>query len=332
MSGINPVEQSKGDARGFTPPLTPPHHHAEGVSSTRREGDRSASAASRDGLDAHPVVRQHFGRRLKEGAPDAFREANRRLYEHYKALPQKLYGKELPDTLEEMQPLFAAIAHGCAAGLHQEVFDEVLWVRVFRRNEYFILHKMGNYNAALGALAHFFGPPWGRPHSSLTPTDQAVALAQAAFALRPLGRLREAVETTRATVRLFLNREEPNEYSWRQAEAAASNLSELLLLLGEVGPAVATARESVEYAHRSKDLFRLLTNQVRLGDALHQSGNFEESEALFRQPNGRKMRTYQIPFSTASMAFNIASSYWIGSFTARFRSVLNGLSQGFRTC
>ncbi len=31
----------------FTPPLTPPRHHAEGVSSTRREGNRSASAARR---------------------------------------------------------------------------------------------------------------------------------------------------------------------------------------------------------------------------------------------------------------------------------------------
>ena len=35
-----------GDARGFTPPLTPPHHHAGGVSSTRREGKPHASTFS----------------------------------------------------------------------------------------------------------------------------------------------------------------------------------------------------------------------------------------------------------------------------------------------
>ena len=58
------------------------------------------------------VERQHFGRRLKEGAPDAWREPNRRLYEHYKALPSSLYGKVLPDALEEMEPRLAAIAHG----------------------------------------------------------------------------------------------------------------------------------------------------------------------------------------------------------------------------
>jgi hypothetical protein len=89
-------------ARVFTPPLTPPR---------QGEGDRSAFAAT-GGLDAHPVERQHFGRRLKEGAPDAWREANRRLYEHCKALPSSLYGKVLPDTLEEMEPRLAAIAHG----------------------------------------------------------------------------------------------------------------------------------------------------------------------------------------------------------------------------
>ena len=32
---------------------------------------------------------------------------------------------DLPDTLEEMQPLFHAIAHGVAAGHVQEVYDEV---------------------------------------------------------------------------------------------------------------------------------------------------------------------------------------------------------------
>ena len=121
----------------------------------------SAEDPAHPGLDAHPVVRQHFGRRLKEAAPEVFREANGRLYEHYKALPEKLWGKELPDTLEEMQPLFAAIAHGCAAGLHQEVFAEVYYRKVQRRGtENFTMSKLGAVNADLGHPQRAAAEPW----------------------------------------------------------------------------------------------------------------------------------------------------------------------------
>ena len=80
-----------------------------------------------DTLDAHPLVREHFGQQLREEHPNAWREGNKRLYEHYKqAAP------ELPDTLEEMAPLFAAVAHGCAAGRHKETLNEVYSRRIQR--------------------------------------------------------------------------------------------------------------------------------------------------------------------------------------------------------
>jgi tetratricopeptide (TPR) repeat protein len=229
-------------------------------------------------LDAHPVMRQHFGRRLKEAAPAAFAEANRRLYEHYSALPEKLWGKELPDTLPEMQPLFAAIAHGCAAGLHQEVFDAVFYDRIQRKEEGHAVHKLGALSAFLGALAHFFDPPWGRPHPSLREADQAVALNFAGFALRALGRLREAAEPFRGYVDATCKQE-----NWVHAAAAASNLSELLLTLGDLGEAVAAAREGVAYADKSGDAFWRMGNRTTLADALHQAGETREAEALFAE-------------------------------------------------
>src|SRR5204862_8160403 len=36
----------------FTPPLTPPRHHAEGVSSTRREGNLSSTLHGRRSIDS----------------------------------------------------------------------------------------------------------------------------------------------------------------------------------------------------------------------------------------------------------------------------------------
>jgi hypothetical protein len=43
-------------------------------------------AAKPHDLDAHPLVRAHFGARLKARQPNVFRAANLRLYEHYKLL------------------------------------------------------------------------------------------------------------------------------------------------------------------------------------------------------------------------------------------------------
>ena len=63
-------------------------------------------------LDTHPLVREYFGERLQKANPKAFREGHNRLFEYYRALPEM----DLPDTLEEMRPLFRAVLHGARAG------------------------------------------------------------------------------------------------------------------------------------------------------------------------------------------------------------------------
>jgi hypothetical protein len=53
--------------------------------------------------------------------PEAWRAAHRRLYEHLSATTKE--GDQ--PTLEDLQPLYQAVAHGCQAGLQQEVCDKV---------------------------------------------------------------------------------------------------------------------------------------------------------------------------------------------------------------
>ncbi|MCP5047132.1 MAG: toll/interleukin-1 receptor domain-containing protein, partial [bacterium] len=78
--------------------------------------DRDKNNNQPDSLDCHPLVREHFAERLKQEHPTGWKAAHQRLYGYYKNLPKK----ELPDSLQEMEPLFSAVAHGCLAGLHQE--------------------------------------------------------------------------------------------------------------------------------------------------------------------------------------------------------------------
>ncbi|MBL8171890.1 MAG: ATP-binding protein, partial [Acidobacteria bacterium] len=63
-------------------------------------------------LDAHPLVREYFGARVKAQQQEAWRAAHRRLYEHLCATTAD---KDQP-TLADLQPLYQAVAHGCQAG------------------------------------------------------------------------------------------------------------------------------------------------------------------------------------------------------------------------
>jgi hypothetical protein len=144
-------------------------------------------------LDAHPLVREHFREQLKRERPQAWREANGRLYEHLKRT-----AKQFPDTVEGMSPLYAAVLHGCAAGRYQEVFDQVYSRRIQRGGKHFNLHKLGAFGADLAALSGFFEVPWRQPVARLKGADRAFVLNEAGIDLHALGQLQEAAEPMQA--------------------------------------------------------------------------------------------------------------------------------------
>lgn len=260
-------------------------------------------------LDAHPLIREYFAERLKSSPlapreepaatanektlddskrhaaaepPDhlaerdsysAWREAHRRLYEHLCESTQE--GDE--PTLEALQPLYQAVAHGCQAGLQQEALDQVLFARIDRRQAYSI-NKLGMSGAHLGAFACFFQKPWSKPVETVTAADIAWLFQGAAFCLRAAGRLKEATEPMRAGLDMCVKQE-----NWKQAAIHASNLSELDLTLGEVAGAMGDAEESVTYADRSGDSFQRYSKRTTHADALHQAGRRAEAEARFRE-------------------------------------------------
>jgi tetratricopeptide (TPR) repeat protein len=299
-------------------------------------------------LDAHPLVRAHFGARLKRVAPEVFRAAHLALYEHYKLLglpaefrtpeaygtllykveqpegplerrvresiegqlseenapyvapifwsanPErmreaaKLIGtpafhagleKFLPGDLAGMAPLFAAIAHGAAAGEQRAAYREVFWPRIRRGNEAYTSHKLGALSQDLAALAHFFAEPWSTPAQELPERDRALMLGEAAFSLRAQGRLRDAEEAYAAAVRAF-KRLEGEE---RSVAINSGNLGEARLALGDVRGAVASAHEAVDHADRAEDAFQRITARTTLADALHQSGDHDGAAALFTE-------------------------------------------------
>ncbi len=255
-------------------PLNPRHFDEERGEISNTAAQISRAARNDTLLDCHPLIREHFGAQLKNNQPKAWKTAHKTLYKYYKALPEK----EFPDTLEEMQPLFHAVAHGCAAGLHQQALDKVYWPRIKRGEKQYIYHKLGAFGDDLTVVSHFFEKPWRVPAQNLEPMYQAGVLNWAGFGLRALGRLREAVEPTQAAVENFVQQK-----NWQQAAINASNLSQLQLTIGDVADAIKTAHQSVEYADQSDDLFQRMGNRTTYADALYQAGQQEEALALFQE-------------------------------------------------
>ena len=246
-------------------------------------------------LDCHPLIREHFGEKLRAQHPGAWCEAHNRLYEYYKSLPEK----ELPDTLEEMMPLFQAVGHGCRAGRHQDALHEVYWPRIKRRNESYSTAKLGAFGAELAALSGFFEELWSRPTANLTEPVKAFLLNQAGFRLRALGRLAEAVEPFEVGLKLRIALRD-----WGNAARNADNLSELLLTLGHVPQALEYAEQSVKYADDSGDAFLRMVMRTISADALHQAGRLGEADVAFREAEAmQKERQPEHPLLSSLQGF-----------------------------
>lgn len=238
-------------------------------------------------LDAHPLMREYFARQLREQQPDAWRAAHGRLFEHLCASTKE---GDRP-TLEDLQPLYQAVAHGCLAGLQQRARADVYRDRILKgtgSGGSYSTKKLGAVSSDLGAVACFFDQPWQRVSPTLTDAEQAWLLNDAAYSLRALGRLTEALEPMRAGLDEAVAQDD-----WTNAAIYASNLSELELTLGEVVAAVQDAAQSVTHADRSGDALERMLNRTAHADALQQAGH--QAEALKEFHEAEQMQQERQP-------------------------------------
>jgi tetratricopeptide (TPR) repeat protein len=136
-------------------------------------------------LDTHPLVREYFGKQLRKQRTEAWKECNRRLFNHYRTI-----APQLPNTFREMEPLFLAVISGCKAGLFHETLREVYLPRIQRGDASFAANVLGARGPLLTVLAHFFEHGrWGSPvqtgvgRQTLTAEDQLFILMQAGLYL-----------------------------------------------------------------------------------------------------------------------------------------------------
>jgi tetratricopeptide (TPR) repeat protein len=230
-----------------------------------------------ESLDAHPLVREWFGQRLRKSNEAAWRAAHGRLFDYLQDSTKE--GSE--PTLKEFEPLYQAIAHGCRAGRYEEALDNVYVGRILRRRldghiEFYAPHKLGALGIGLATISWFFETAYDVPAKGLAPQAQTFVLAEAAIALREQGRLVEGISANQAVLQQY---EEARD--WRNAAVAAANLGEAELLTGRVTDAVATAMRGIDFADNSGDPFQAMARRADRATVICTAGRLDESEALF---------------------------------------------------
>jgi tetratricopeptide (TPR) repeat protein len=228
-------------------------------------------------LDAHPLLREYFANQLRTQHPNAWQAAHHRLYDY---LCQNTTDKPAP-TLDELDPLYQAVAHGCLAGRQQHALDDVYYSRITKRDEHYTLNKLGAFGSELGAVSCFFDSLWDRVSPALTRDAQAWLIGQAASMLQAVGRLSEALAPMRASAE-FERKTSSNTV------VRYNNLSQLECALGDIAAAIADAERCVVYADGGDDSFNVVVSRTLLGHVLHQAGRRNEASTLFQEAEAKQ--------------------------------------------
>jgi tetratricopeptide (TPR) repeat protein len=240
--------------------------------------------SSPDSLDAHPLVREWFGERLRQTNETAWKNAHSRLYEHLRDMTKE---GDTP-TLEDLAPLYQAVSHGCRAGRHQEALVAIYRDRICRRRpnggiEYYARRQLGAVGSDLAAISSFFDRPYAAPTVELTPDAQSWVLSEVASLLLAQGRFAEALVALRTALQM-----DETAKDWRSAAVDANNIAEGELVLGEIAMAIQSASLSVKYADIGGHQFDMEDHRALQGAMLHAAGQFSDAQSLFSDAEQRQ--------------------------------------------
>lgn len=250
------------------------------INSTDAHSDRT--------IDCHPLIREYFAQTVRGASPNGWREANNRLFEFLKSkAPQSNF-----PTIEDLEPLYHAIRHGCQAGLHKEAYFVIYRPFIRRENEFYSERILGALDWEGAAMACFFEEAWTRPASVFDEEISAWLLNSAGLLLRNQTRYGEASSAFNAALNHCMESRPPD---WYNAAQDAINLSETKLWQGNLEEAEADARKAVQFSFLKNEIERKPDRQwdalSLVAHILHQRGQLDEVAALFQRAEQIKARS-----------------------------------------
>ena len=223
-----------------------------------------------DELDAHPLIREYFGIRLRRDHPLAWKQAHSRLWRHYRDQP----GPAELTTIDDLTPVERAVTHASLAGELEEA------VRLYEHRVKGRIAAHGFYAFDISLLLNFFDDPWRQVSPRLPESKQTGLLAQAASSLRSSGRLSEAAEAIQYNCQILRRTRQ-----WRSYVEQRVELVQVLIQVGRLRQAIDEATQAVAAAGEHRVSSQIADLECFLGHAYHLSGNTREADRAFRRSN-----------------------------------------------
>jgi len=220
------------------------------------------------GIDAHPVIRQHFAERLAKSNESAWQEAHVALSNFYAAQPKE----QRPNSLREMAPLFLAVHHGCLAKEYKDTLDTICKGRILEEKEHYSRNRVGAHGVKLSMLAGFFQKQWLEPVKELNKVDAAFVMHHASVELRALGRMNDVLAPAGAALKMRVELG-----LWKDAVRTSGNLAQAHLALGNISEAIDIFQQCIDYADKSSDPGSQAASRAVLANSLNQAGKLQEA-------------------------------------------------------
>ncbi len=220
---------------------------------------------------AHPLIKGYFESDFDEHNKKL---CHKRIYQYFGE-----YAPKWPETLEEMQPLFEQVYHGCAAGLYDEVLYDVYWEKILRKEEYFITQKLGAWETAL-SLAKTFFPEGNLSQMPLVSvkTVQSFLLNEVGLALLNTGMPKEAAKPFLTTIQMYIKAKD-----LKNTSTGYRNLADLQFRSGELESGLESAKKALDAAKKAKSDQYVVNSKAYFAWILHLMGKSEEASKEFRQ-------------------------------------------------
>ncbi|MFH1564062.1 MAG: tetratricopeptide repeat protein [Nitrospirota bacterium] len=266
----------------------------------------------------HPLIKNYFEKGLAKEARIAI---NRRLYHYIGSL-----APEIPKSLEEMQPLFEQIYHGCKAGMYQEAYWDVYIEKVQRGDEGFLVKKLGAWETDLSLIQNFFSCGDFQKEPLVTEIgDKSYLLNGAGFSMRMLGRLKEAEGLYKKGIKIDISQED-----WKNASVGYRNLAGLQIRTGNLTQAKEGSSEAIRLSKKAGNVGDECTSTAFLAYTLFLSGDMAKAGIEFE-----KASTFQRKVGPPARFLYSRIGIWYSDFLlsqGKIQEALDVTNENLRIC
>lgn len=220
-----------------------------------------------DKWDTHPLIRHYFREQFRQLDLAAWQQAHAVLFEYFHAQSAQTD----TDTLANRNSFYQTVHHALLAGQYQPALQLYQQQVVAAKTSRLFAQE-------LTLIAEFFTQDWNQTISGqLSSLDQSWLLAQAAWCLKSLGCLSEAVIPQQINVHILKKLS-----AWEAASQAAEDLIDLLLPQGLLAEAKYIAKQAIAWAESANNPLRQIHSHIQFATTLYRLGELVDNVSGFQ--------------------------------------------------